>query len=94
MSLRAFRHLETTTPAVHPCRHCRRPVIAGLAEGLPARTDPAPLDPAAEALAVAAGRVTFTLQRAGLVQRDASRRADPTLTGPILAAHDCPRRPA
>jgi hypothetical protein len=89
------RHLETTAPLVHTCRRCDRPVIYGLAEGIPARVDPAPLaGPLAEALAVVAGRQTYTLTRTGLVQRDAGRRSDPSLTGPVLAAHHCPRRDA
>lgn len=92
MTARAFRHLETTAPAVITCRRCRQPLIHGIAEGVIASTDPSPLDPAAEAVAVAAGRVTFTLTRTGLVQRDETRRNDPALTGPVLAEHDCSRR--
>jgi hypothetical protein len=93
MTIRVHRFLETTAPLVHTCRRCERPVIYGLAEGLPARVDPAPLDgPLAEALAVVAGRETYTLTRIGLVQRDAVRRSDPSLTGPVVAQHDCPRR--
>jgi hypothetical protein len=91
MTIRAFRHLETTTPVVHTCPRCRRPVIYGLAEGVIARCDPGPLvGDLAEELVIAAGLQTYTLQRAGLVHRDASRRCDPTLRGPVLASHDCP----
>lgn len=86
------RHLETTPPVVHTCRHCGRPVLYGLAEGLAVLADPAPVDPASEAVLLAAGRATYTLQRSGLVHRDERRRTDPTLTGPVLAEHRCPRR--
>jgi hypothetical protein len=93
MTVRAFRHLETTTPLVHTCRRCDRPVIYGLAEGVPARCDPTPINTVGEIAAVMAGRRTYTLQRTGLVERDALRRSDPNLTGPVLAEHDCPRGP-
>jgi hypothetical protein len=94
MTIRAFRHLETTTPVVLACHGCGAPVVYGLAEGIPARTDPAPLTPWQEIRAVVAGRQTYTLTRAGLVQRDAGRRADPGLTGPVLAEHRCDGRAA
>jgi hypothetical protein len=93
MTIRAFRHLETTEPLVHACKRCDRTVIYGLAEGVPARVDPNPLDgPLGEALAVAAGRNTYTLLRSGLVRRDLTRRCDPALIGPVLASHDCPAK--
>jgi hypothetical protein len=92
MTLRAFRHFETTPPLVHRCRRCAQPVIYGLAEGIPARTDVHPIDAAAEAAAVAAGRQTYTLTRPGLVHRDETRRTDPLLASPVLVEHTCPRR--
>lgn len=94
MTLRARPHLETTPALVHACKRCGRPVLYGLAEGLHARADIAPIGQAAEIAAVIAGRSTYTLRRSGLIQRDASRRADPTLAVPVLVAHDCPRRTA
>lgn len=90
MTIRAPRHFETTTPLVHTCPRCQKPVIYGLAEGLAARVDLLPLDPIRdEPGAVLAGRQTYTLTRTGLVHRDAYRRSDPTLTGPVLAQHHC-----
>lgn len=94
MTIRAFRHLETTQAFVHTCPRCRATILYGLAEGIPARVDPEPVDQPGEIAAVVAGRQTYTLTRGGLVQRDAGRRSDPSLTGPVLAAHDCLRRTA
>jgi hypothetical protein len=88
------QHLTTTPATVQTCPRCHRPVLYGLAEGLPARVDIQPLTPAGERHALRAGRWTYTLTRTGLVHRDADRRADPTLAQPVLAAHDCPRRSA
>jgi hypothetical protein len=93
MTVRAFRHLETTTPVIHTCRRCGRPIVYGLAEGIPVRADLTPLVGAlAEPLAMLEGRQTYTLRLFGLVHRDAGRRADPTLSKPVLAEHACPRR--
>ncbi|AGL13858.1 hypothetical protein [Actinoplanes sp. N902-109] len=91
--IRAHVHLETTAPTVTLCARCRRTVIVGLAEGIPARVDPTPIAPAAEAALAAAGRQTYTLRRTGLIQRDASRRADRSLASPVLAQHQCPGQP-
>lgn len=89
MTLRVHRHLDTTAPLVHTCRRCGRPVIYGLAEGVPARADVAPVDQRGEIVAVLAGRQTYTLRRSGLIHRDAGRRADPTLAAPVVAEHGC-----
>lgn len=86
------RHFDTTPPAVRACIRCGRPILHGLAEGLHARVDPVPLDPAGERRAAAAGRWTYTLRRTGLIHRDPDRRADPTLAAPVVAAHACPGR--
>jgi hypothetical protein len=94
MTVRAHKHFETTPPAVVTCWRCGRPTIYGLAEGLIARADPAPIDQTGEIRAVIAGRATYTLRRTGLIQRDAGRRGDDTLAAPVLAAHDCPARPS
>jgi hypothetical protein len=92
VTIRAFRHLETTVATVHTCQRCRTPVLFGLAEGLPARAEFRPLDTLRdEPRVVLAGLQTYTLTRTGLVHRDAGRRSDPTLTGPVLAEHDCRR---
>jgi hypothetical protein len=87
------RHFETTPAFVHTCGQCRATVLYGLAEGIPARVDPAPIAPAAEAWVLAAGRWTYTLRRTGLIHRDDDRRRDPGLASPILATHACSRRP-
>ena len=95
MTIRAFRHLETTSPVVHICPRCHRSIVYGLAEGIPARVDPAPVDTLRdEPWLVLAGRQTYTLTRTGLVHRDAGRRADPDLTGPVLPEHHCDPRKA
>lgn len=88
MTIRAFRHFETTQPIVITCSRCLAPVIYGLAEGSVARVDAVPVH--SEAGARAAGRRTYTLSRSGLVYRDDSRRTDPDLSGPVLADHACP----
>jgi len=93
MTLRAFRYLETTAPVVHTCWRCGRPILYGLAEGIPARVDITPISSAVEAAYTAAGRATYTLRRSGLIHRDQSRRSDPSLASPVLAAHQCPGRP-
>lgn len=90
VTIRAFKHFETTSPAVVICWRCGRPTIYGLAEGVIARADPNPIDQVGEIRAVIAGRATYTLRRTGLIQRDASRRADDTLAAPVLASHVCP----
>lgn len=87
------RHFETTRVYIHACATCRATVLYGLAEGIPARVDPQPIAPAAEAWAIAAGRWTFTLRRSGLIHRDEDRRRDPALAQPILAQHRCTGRP-
>lgn len=92
MTIRAHRYFETTPPAIVACRRCKRPTVYGLAEGFIARADPAPLDPMGEIRAVLTGLQTYTLRRIGLIQRDASRRADPTLASPVLSEHRCPER--
>lgn len=92
MTVRAYRHLETTAPLVHACRRCHTPVIYGLAEGVTARADLLPITSAGEIAAVLAGRQTYTVRRSGLIRRDAGRRADPTLASPVLAEHRCSRR--
>lgn len=91
MTGRAYRHFETTAPVVTRCGRCLGPVIYGLAEGIPARVDVAPLPgPAAEAAVLDGGRQTYTLRRSGLVHRDPARRTDPALATPVLAEHACP----
>lgn len=92
MTIRTHRHLETTPPLVHTCRRCGRPVVYGLAEGIPARVDTIPVDQAGEIAAVVAGRQTYTLRRSGLIHRDVRRRSDPTLAGPVLVEHACATR--
>jgi hypothetical protein len=94
VTLRAHRHLETTPPLVHSCKRCARPVLYGLAEGSHARADIAPVSQFGEIAAVLAGRATYTLRRSGLIQRDASRRSDPSLASPVLVQHACPGRPS
>ncbi len=91
MAVRASRHLETTEAIVITCHRCLRPVIYGIAEGIAARVDAVVLDQAAEIAAVLARRQTYTLRRSGLIRRDATRRSDPDLTGPVVAEHNCPR---
>lgn len=91
MTIRAHRHFETTTPSVHTCQACGRLTLYGLAEGLPVHADPVPLTALGELLALAAGRQTYTLRRSGLIHRDASRRADPRLSTPVVADHSCPK---
>jgi hypothetical protein len=92
MTIRTHRHFETTRVHIHACAHCHATVIYGLAEGIPARVDPHPVDAHVELRALTAGRGTYTLTRTGLVHRDACRRRDPALAAPVLAEHDCPMR--
>jgi hypothetical protein len=93
MSIRAFEHLETTSPVVTTCHRCGSTVLRGLAEGLRALADITPISTATETEHLAAGRATYTLRRTGLIHRDPVRRGDPALAAPILAAHRCPTSP-
>jgi hypothetical protein len=82
-------HLITTTPKGELCPRCRCVTIAGIAEGLHARVDLTPLNPAGELAALLTDRWTYTLTRAGLVYRDSFRIASGHLRGPVLPAHRC-----
>lgn len=84
-------HLVSTAATEDTCHRCRRPVLVALAEGLPTKVDPAPLDHAGEIAALIQGRWTYTLTRTrDLIHRDADRIG--TLAGTIHTQHICPRR--
>lgn len=81
------------------CRQCRAPVLVGLDGELCSFTavvDPDPLTPYGEALALLAGRDTYTLRRrAGrftLTAREVWHIAGGT-PGDVVARHHCPALP-
>jgi len=82
-------HLIDTAPDVHACR-CGALVLGAVAEGVPVRADPHPLNLAGELAALASGRRSYVLSRVGLVLRDTSRLG---LRGPVLADHRCGEAP-
>lgn len=104
-----WRHLETTG-ALGPdrigravkataCRHCHRPTLTGLDNDMcagVAHTDPEPLSPLGEALALLTGRATYALRQTGgrheLQLRDPWQIAGKpagTDRADILAEHSC-----
>jgi hypothetical protein len=87
--VRSVIHFHTTKVIGQACQRCHRPVLTGLAEGLHARVDLAPLDPTGEVQALLIGKWTYTLSRGELVYRDAGRITGGYLNGPILAEHRC-----
>lgn len=87
-------HFICTKASPGTCPRCRRPILTATAEGLPARVDATPLDPAGELAALLAGLHTYTHTRWGeLVYRDASRIRGRYLQGPTHAEHRCPPQP-
>jgi hypothetical protein len=77
------------------CRHCHTPILTGLDASLaamPARTQPHPVSPLGEALALAAGAPTYDLipaaHRYELEYRDDGRIAA-ARRWPVVAAHRC-----
>lgn len=91
----AMTYLITTPVAGGICPRCHQLTLTGIAEGLSARVDLAPINPAGEIAELLAGRWTYTLSRTGLVHRDAHRIAAGTLRGPTLTTHRCrQQRPA
>jgi hypothetical protein len=93
VTIRAFSHLETSPVVIKACHRCATAIFTGLAEGVHAYVDVTPINTIGEIAVVLDGRQTYTLRRSGLVQRDATRRSDPGLTGPIVAEHRCGRSP-
>lgn len=82
-------HFQTTKAIGQACHSCHRAVLAGFAEGLYARVDLTPVTD--EAAALLAGRQTYTFAYGELIHRDAGRIAARTLTGTVLAEHQCAR---
>jgi hypothetical protein len=87
-------YLVTTRAQPAACPRCEAPTLVGLAEGITARVDAAPLpDRQAEIAALLAGLHTYTrLSNSELIYRDASRIRDPRLNRrDIHAQHKCTR---
>ncbi len=83
------RHLITTKATLAICHGCQHPILTGIAEGLPVRVDPIPLNPTGALAAILAGRETYVLHFGELVYREESRIRGGAIRGPILAAHQC-----
>lgn len=87
------QHLITTTATPTRCPRCQAPVLAGHAEGVPARVDPTPLDEHGEAAALLDGRTTYNLLveltgRRYLVPRTSIEIAAPRRCD-VVADHQC-----
>jgi hypothetical protein len=79
-------YLITTLAKIRTCR-CGDLILAGIAEGLGARVDLAPITD--EPAAVYAGRDTYTLIAGRLNHRDDFARAAGMPRSPVLATHVC-----
>ena len=86
-------HMITTRGQVHACQRCHQTIMTGLAEGLLAHTDLTPLDKAGELAALLQGRWTYSLHNGELVYRDPIRIKGGSISGPVLAEHQCETRP-
>jgi hypothetical protein len=84
-------HLITTQAKGVTCPRCRRPVLAGIAEGLNATVDLIAINPAEEIDALLSNRRTYTLIAGELVYREPVRIRG-QLRGVILAEHKCVSR--
>lgn len=80
-----------TTPAIPAIHHCGAVILAGVAEGLPARVDPTPLNSVGHTAAIIAGHHIYRLTKSGLVEIDVDRINSRTIHGPLLPSHQCDR---
>lgn len=85
------QHLITTPPGCAPCHRCGRLRLIGIAEGIPYRVEPAPLNVHGELRARTSGRWTYTVIAGQLVYRNVHRIGGDTRRGrPIVfAQHEC-----
>lgn len=83
-------HFETTRPRGDRCPRCGRLRLTGLAEGIPYRVEPAPLNARAELLARVGGRVSYAICGGMLVWRTPERiRGDFRGRPIVFADHRC-----
>ena len=83
---------ETFKPTT--CDRCHQIVLVGIAEALPVRLDPNPLDQTAEVAALIAGRMTWQMNRRREVwwrsaAKIAAHPAGDHLEYAVFADHDC-----
>jgi hypothetical protein len=83
---------ETFKPTT--CDRCHQIVLAGIAEALPVRLDPTPLDQTSEVAALIAGRMTWQMNRRREVwwrssSKIAAHPAGDHLEYAVFADHDC-----
>jgi hypothetical protein len=83
---------ETFKPTT--CHRCHHIVLAGIAEALPIRLDPNPLNQPAEVAALIAGRMTWQMNRRREVwwrssSKIAAHPAGDHLEYAVFADHDC-----
>lgn len=83
-----WRYLVSTKVEPQLCPRCHELALVAMVEGLRTRVDPYPTEPAIEAIAIIAGRPTFTLYNRELYRRVGGTTA---LPGPVLVAHICHR---
>jgi len=86
------RLAETFKPTT--CDRCHQIVLAGIAEALPVRLDPNPLDQTAEVAALIAGRMTWQMNRRREVWWRSSAKIAAHPAGDhreyaVFADHDC-----
>lgn len=80
------QHLISTEATPVICPTCQELILTGLCEGLRAKVDPFPADPATETVALLAGRWTYTLTLTRILER----RVGLTRAGrPVLIEHRC-----
>lgn len=83
-------HFETTRPRGDRCPRCGRLRLTGLAEGIPYRIEPAPLNAHAELAARVSGRVSYAICGGMLVWRTPERiRGDIHGRPIVFADHRC-----
>lgn len=87
-------HFETTRPRGDRCPRCDRLRLTGLAEGVPFRVEPAPLNARAELLARVGGRTTYAIFGGMLAWRSAERIRGDFRGRPIVFADHCCEKPA
>jgi len=83
------QHQVTTKaqPGLCPIKKCQAPVLAGVSEGLGVRVDIYEVSRGIEAVAILAGRETYSFFDGCLVRR----RGNSPVSGPVLIEHVCGR---
>jgi hypothetical protein len=85
-----FEYLQSTPAKPTACSRCDAALLAALDEGVRARVDAEPIDPADEVNVLLDGRRTYTLTPGGwLYQREVDHIRSDKNRGQIHAEHKC-----